>query len=149
MEQKEEKNEEKKEEETTSSSFSLMFGKQKLTKAQKKYIKYRKSLKLIKNKNIRANIVYLYELTKNNNKELKNKYAIDKSTIGQRKFKYFTDWYNKIREIINSEDINYINNYVFEEDKILYKLDNKEDNQSKTNEEEKKSKLNEDDKKSK
>ena len=128
-----EKKEGKEEEKTTSSSFSLVFGKERLTKAQKKIKKYRKNLKLIKNKNIRTNVIYLYELTKLNNKELKEKYALDKSILGQRKLKIFTEFYNKIREIINSKDLNFINQFIFENDKQSYNIDDEEDKISKIN----------------
>ena len=109
-----------------------MFGKEKLTKAKKKYKKYKKSLKLFKNKNIRANIVYLYELTYSNNREINEKYDSDKKILGQRKLNIFIECYNRIREIINSKDIDFINSHIFEIDQQLYNiLDDEEENISK------------------
>ena len=123
---KEEKKEEVKESVTSSSSsFSLMFGQVKLTKAQKKYKNYKKSLKKIKNKNIRANIIYFYELTQSEDKEFKQKYSLDQILLGEKKIKIFLEFYNKIREIINSTDIDFINQHIFEKDIELYKLDEK------------------------
>ena len=129
---KEEKKEEVKESVTSSSSsFSLMFGQVKLTKAQKKYKNYKKSLKKIKNKNIRANIIYFYELTQSEDKEFKQKYSLDQILLGEKKIKIFLEFYNKIREIINSTDIDFINQHIFEKDIELYKLDEKEEKISK------------------
>ena len=65
----------------SSASTSLMFGKVKLNKIQKKLKKYKKILNSIKNKNIRTNVIYLYELTKINNKDLKDKYFTEKFLI--------------------------------------------------------------------
>ena len=129
---KEEKKEEVKESVTSSSSsFSLMFGQVKLTKAQKKYKNYKKSLKKIKNKNIRANIIYFYELTQSEDKEFKQKYSLDQILLGEKKIKIFLEFYNKIKEIINSTDIDFINQHIFEKDIELYKLDEKEEKISK------------------
>ena len=113
---------EKKEKSESSSSTSLMFGKVKLTRAQKRLKKYKKSLKSIKNKNIRTNIIYLYELTKVNNKNLKDKKALDKALIYQKKLDLFVDYYNKIREIINTSDLNLINQNTKGYDEELYSI---------------------------
>ena len=121
---------EKKEKSESSSSTSLMFGKVKLTRAQKKLKKYKKSLKSIKNKNIRTNIIYLYELTKINNKNLKDKKALDKALIYQKKLDLFVDYYNKIREIINTSDLNLINQNIKGYDEESYSI-NGEDRSSK------------------
>ena len=124
-EKKEDLKESKKSEEsiTSSSSFSLMFGKQKLTRGQKKYKKNKKSLKKIKNKNIRANVVYFYELTQNDNNEFKQKYEQEKTLLYERKLKIVIECYNKIRELINSTDIDFINKGIFETDMKLYKIE--------------------------
>ena len=121
---------EKKEKSESSSSTSLMFGKVKLTRAQKRLKKYKKSLKSIKNKNIRTNIIYLYELTKVNNKNLKDKKALDKALIYQKKLDLFVDYYNKIREIINTSDLNLINQNTKGYDEELYSI-NGEDRSTK------------------
>ena len=128
-EKKEDLKESKKSEEsiTSSSSFSLMFGKQKLTRGQKKYKKYKKSLKKIKNKNIRANVVYFYELTQNDNNEFKQKYEQEKTLLYERKLKIVIECYNKIRELINSTDIDFINKGIFETDMKLYKIEDEQE----------------------
>ena len=129
-EKKEDLKESKKSEESitsSSSSFSVMFGKQKLTKGQKKYKKYKKSLKTIKNKNIRANVVYFYELTQNDNNEFKQKYEQEKTLLYERKLKIVIECYNKIRELINSTDIDFINKGIFETDMKLYKIEDEQE----------------------
>jgi hypothetical protein len=128
MEEKKGKKEKK--ENSSESSTSIIFGKVKLTRAQKKLKKYKKSLKSIKNKNIRTNIIYLYELTKVNNKDLKDKKALDKALIYQKKLELFVEYFNKIREMINTSDLNLINKNIIEYDKDLYSI-NKEDKNSK------------------
>ena len=129
MEQKKGKKE-KKEKSESSSSTSIMFGKVKLTRAQKKLKKYKKSLRLIKNKNIRTNVVYLYELTKVNNKDLKDKKALDKALIYQKKLDLFVEYHNKIREMIKTSDLNIINKNIIGNDEELYSI-NGEDKSSK------------------
>jgi len=129
MEQKKGKKE-KKEKSESSSSTSIMFGKVKLTRAQKKLKKYKKSLRLIKNKNIRTNVVYLYELTKVNNKDLKDKKALDKALIYQKKLDLFVEYHNKIREMIKTSDLNKINKNIIGNDEELYSI-NGEDKSSK------------------
>ena len=130
MEQKNQKKDNKKNKSVSSSSTSLMFGKVKLTRAQKKLKKYKKSLKSIKNKNIRTNVIYLYELTKVNNRDLKEKYISDKALIYQKKLNLFVEYFNKIREIINTSDLNLINQNTIGYDKELYS-NNGEDTSSK------------------
>ena len=120
----------KKEKSESSSSTSIMFGKVKLTRAQKKLKKYKKSLRLIKNKNIRTNVVYLYELTKVNNKDLKDKKALDKALIYQKKLDLFVEYHNKIREMIKTSDLNIINKNIIGNDEELYSI-NGEDKSSK------------------
>ena len=110
---KEKKIQEEKESES-SASTSLMFGKVKLNKIQKKIKKYKKVLKSIKNKNIRTNVIYLYELTKINNKDLKDKYLSDKALIEKKKVNIFLDYYNKIRGIIKSNDLDFVNKSIIE-----------------------------------
>ena len=129
MEQKKGKKE-KKEKSESSSSTSIMFGKLKLTIAQKKLKKYKKSLRSIKNKNIRTNVVYLYELTKVNNKDLKDKKALDKALIYQKKLDLFVEYHNKIREMIKTSDLNIINKNIIGNDEELYSI-NGEDKSSK------------------
>ena len=129
MEQKKGKKE-KKEKSESSSSTSIMFGKVKLTRAQKKLKKYKKSLRSIKNKNIRTNVVYLYELTKVNNKDLKDKKALDKALIYQKKLDLFVEYHNKIREMIKTSDLNIINKNIIGNDEELYSI-NGEDKSSK------------------
>ena len=126
--EKKEKKEELKESQTSSSSFSLMFGNQKLTRAQKKYKKYKKSLKSIKNKNIRTNVIFLYELTIKDNNEFKQKYALDRKALGQKKLNYYIECYNKIREIINSKDQDFIDKYIFENDREAYQIEDEKEN---------------------
>ena len=126
----EEKKEELKESVESSSSFSVMFGQGKISKAQKKYKNYKKSLKTIKNKNIRANVVYFYELTQSEDREIKQKYDLDQILLGQKKLKIFLDFYDKIREIINSTDLDFINQHIFERDRELYKIEVKEEKNS-------------------
>ena len=120
----------KKEKSESSSSTSIMFGKVKLTRAQKKLKKYKKSLRSIKNKNIRTNVVYLYELTKVNNKDLKDKKALDKALIYQKKLDLFVEYHNKIREMIKTSDLNIINKNIIGNDEELYSI-NGEDKSSK------------------
>ena len=120
----------KKEKSESCSSTSIMFGKVKLTRAQKKLKKYKKSLRLIKNKNIRTNVVYLYELTKVNNKDLKDKKALDKALIYQKKLDLFVEYHNKIREMIKTSDLNIINKNIIGNDEELYSI-NGEDKSSK------------------
>ena len=130
MEQKKEKKGKKENKSESSSSTSIMFGKVKLTRAQKKLKKLKKSLKSIKNKNIRTNVIYLYELTKVNNKDLKDKKALDKALIYQKKLDLFVKYYNKIREMINTSDLNLINQIIIGYDNDLYSI-NEEDKSSK------------------
>ena len=130
MEQKKEKKGKKENKSESSSSTSIMFGKVKLTRAQKKLKKLKKSLKSIKNKNIRTNVIYLYELTKVNNKDLKDKKALDKALIYQKKLDLFVKYYNKIREMINTSDLNLINQSIIGYDNDLYSI-NEEDKNSK------------------
>ena len=130
MEQKKEKKGKKENKSESSSSTSIMFGKVKLTRAQKKLKKLKKSLKSIKNKNIRTNVIYLYELTKVNNKDLKDKKALDKALIYQKKLDLFVKYYNKIREMINTSDLNLINQSIIVYDIDLYSI-NEEDKNSK------------------
>jgi len=130
MERKKEKKGKKENKSESSSSTSIMFGKVKLTRAQKKLKKLKKSLKSIKNKNIRTNVIYLYELTKVNNKDLKDKKALDKALIYQKKLDLFVKYYNKIREMINTSDLNLINQIIIGYDNDLYSI-NEEDKSSK------------------
>ena len=110
----------------SSASTSLMFGKVKLNKIQKKLKKYKKVLKSIKNKNIRTNVIYLYELTKINNKDLKDKYLSDKALIEKKKVNIFLDYYNKIRGIIKSNDLDFVNKSIIECDTKSYNIDEKD-----------------------
>ena len=126
--EKKDKKDDLKESQTSSSSFSLMFGNQKLTRAQKKYRKYKKSIKLIKNKNIQTKAIFLYELTTKETKEFKQKYYLDKKILGQKKLNYFIECYNKIREIINSKDQDLIDRYIFENDRQAYKIEDEKEN---------------------
>ena len=104
-----------------------MFGKQKLTKGQKKYKRYKKSLKTIKNKNIRTNIVYFYELTQRQSNEFKQQYEQDKTLLHEKKLKMVIECYNRIREVINSTDIDFINKSIFENDMKLYKIEDEKE----------------------
>ena len=126
-EEKKEEIKEKIESSTSSSTFSLMFGKQKLTKGQKKYKRYKKSLKTIKNKNIRTNIVYFYELTQRQSNEFKQQYEQDKTLLHEKKLKMVIECYNRIREVINSTDIDFINKSIFENDMKLYKIEDEKE----------------------
>ena len=110
----------------SSASTSLMFGKVKLNKIQKKLKKYKKVLKSIKNKNIRTNVIYLYELIKIINKDLKDKYLSDKALIEKKKVNIFLDYYNKIRGIIKSNDLDFVNKSIIECDTKSYNIDEKD-----------------------
>ena len=109
-------------EEETSSLSSIIFGKQKLTKAEKRFIRYKKALKLIKVKNMKINCVFLNELTKINNKKLKEDFDKEKALLDGKKFLNMVKFHNKIREIINSTDINEINRYIFQNDFTTYNI---------------------------
>ena len=116
---------------TTSSLSPINFGKQKLTRAEKRFIKYKKSLKLIKNINTKINCVFLNELTKFNNKQIKEEYDKEKALLDEKKFLNMVKFYNKIREVVNSTDSNEINKYIFQNDFTTYNI--KVDNPNKTN----------------
>ena len=122
----------KESENKTSSSLSpINFGKQKLTRAEKRFIKYKKSLKLIKNINTKINCVFLNELTKFNNKQIKEEYDKEKALLDEKKFLNMVKFYNKIREVVNSTDSNEINKYIFQNDFTTYNI--KVENPNKTN----------------
>ena len=109
---------------------SFIIGKQKLTRAEKRFIKYKKAFKLIKDINIKINCVFLNELTKYNNKLIKDEYDKDMALLKEKKFLNMVKFYNKIREIINSTDINEINKFIFQNDFTNYNI--KVDNPNKT-----------------
>ena len=109
---------------------SFIIGKQKLTRAEKRFIKYKKAFKLIKDINIKINCVFLNELTKYNNKLIKDEYDKEMALLNEKKFLNMIKFYNKIREIINSTDINEINKFIFQNDFTNYNI--KVDNPNKT-----------------
>ena len=47
--------------------------------------------------------------------------------MGQRKTKIFLECYNNIREIINSKDLNFIEKYIFEDDRKVYKIEDEKE----------------------
>ena len=122
-----------------SSSFSLMFGKERLTKEQERFKRYKESLKLIENKNTRANVVYIYELSKFNLQEINLKFNSMKEEFEKKKLNNFLTFYNRIREVINSRDPELINKFVYSTDKQLYNI--KENIDENSNNEGKKIKL--------
>ena len=115
------------------SKFSLdIFGKKKLTRAEKRFNKYKKSIRRKKDIDIQINCIYLNELTKFNNKKLTDEYYKEKAELDQKKFLNMIKFYNKIREIVNSTDLNEINNFIFENDFKTYGIQT--ENQNKENE---------------
>ena len=56
------KNESNKTKEISSTSSSVFLGKQKLTKAEKRFKKYKRAIKLIKNMNTKINCIFLKTL---------------------------------------------------------------------------------------
>ena len=120
---------------TSSKLDSIKFGKQKLTRAEKRFIRYKKAFKLIKDINIKINCVFLNELTKFNNKQIKDEFDKENAVLNEKKFLNMIKFYNKIREVINSTDLNEINKFIFQNDFATYniKLDNPDKNNSNTN----------------
>ena len=122
----------KKESQSRKSKFSLdIFKKKKLTRAEKRFKKYKKSIKAKKDINIKINCIYLNELTKFNNNKIKEEYYKEKAILDQKKFLNMVKFYNKIREIVNSTDLNEINKYIFENDFKTYNIEL--ENQNKDN----------------
>ena len=118
---------------TSLSSFK--FGNQKLTKAEKRFIRYKRAFKLIKETNLKISCVFLNELTKFNNKKIKEDFDKEKALLDEKKFLNMVKFHNKIREIINSTDLNEIDRYIFQNDFTTYniKLDNPNKENSNTN----------------
>ena len=115
------------------SKFSLdILGKKKLTRAEKRFKKYKKSIMKKKDIDIQINCIYLNELTKFNNKKLKDEYYQEKSELDKKKFLNMIKFHNKIREIVNSTDLNEINNFIFENDFKTYGIQT--ENKNKENE---------------
>ena len=116
---------------TSSKLSSIKFGKQKLTRAEKRFIRYKKAFKLIKDINIKINCVFLNELTKFNNRQIQGEFDKENAVISEKKFLNMIKFYNKIREIVNCTDLNEINKFIFQNDFTTYNI--KVDNPDKTN----------------
>ena len=71
---------------------------------------------------MKINCVFLNELTKINNKKLKEDFDKEKALLDGKKFLNMVKFHNKIREIINSTDINEINRYIFQNDFTTYNI---------------------------
>ena len=116
------------------SNFSMgIFGKKKLTKAEKRLKKYKKSIKKLKNIDAKINCIFLNELTKFNNKQLKEEYDKEKATLEQKKFLNMIKFHNKIREIVNGTDLNEINKFIFENDFKTYNIELENQNKENSN----------------
>jgi hypothetical protein len=77
----------KRESSERNSKFSLdILGKKKLTRAEKRFNKYKKSIRKIKDIDIKINCIYLNDLTKFNNKKLKDDYYKEKAELDKKKF---------------------------------------------------------------
>jgi len=116
---------------TSSKLSSIKFGKQKLTRAEKRFKRYKKAFKLIKDINIKINCVFLNELTKFNNRQIQGEFDKENAVISEKKFLNMIKFYNKIREIVNCTDLNEINKFIFQNDFTTYNI--KVDNPDKTN----------------
>ena len=126
------KNESNKTKEISSTSSSVLLGKQKLTKAEKRFKKYKRAIKLIKNMNTKINCIFLNELTKFNNYQIQSEYDREQILIAQKKFFNMVKFHNKIREIVNCTDLNEINKFIYQNDFITYNIQMEEQNQNKT-----------------
>ena len=116
------------------SNFSMgIFGKKKLTKAEKRFKKYKKSIKKLKNIDAKINCIFLNELTKFNNKQLKEEYDKEKAALEQKKFLNMIKFHNKIREIVNGTDLNEINKFIFENDFKTYNIQLENQNKENSN----------------
>ena len=116
------------------SNFSMgIFGKKKLTKAEKRFKKYKKSIKKLKNIDAKINCIFLNELTKFNNKQLKEEYDREKAALEQKKFLNMIKFHNKIREIVNGTDLNEINKFIFENDFKTYNIELENQNKENSN----------------
>ena len=122
-----------KESNSKTSLSSFQFGKKKLKRVERRFIKYKKAFKLIKNINIKINCVFLNELTKFNNKLIKDEYDKEMALLNEKKFLNVIKFYNKIREIINSNDINEINKFIFQNDFTTYNIKVDNPNKEKSN----------------
>ena len=113
----------------------IKFGKPKLTRAEKRFIKYKRALKKIKNINNKINCIFLNEYTRFNNKQIRDEFYKEKALLDEKKFINMIKFFNKIREIVNSTDANEINKFIFQNDFTTYniKVDNPNKNTSNNN----------------
>ena len=117
----------------SSKTNPVLFGKPKLTKAEKRYIKYKRVLKSMKNFDTKINCIFLNEFTKLNNNNIKEEYNKEKASLDEKKFLNMIKFHNKIREIINCTDLNEIDKFIFQKDFETYNIQTENDNKNKSN----------------
>ena len=117
----------------SSKTNPVLYEKPKLKKAEIRFKKYKRTLKSLKNFDTKMNCIFLNELTKVNNNNIKEEYNKDKASLDEKKFLNMIKFHNKIREIINCTDLNEIDKFIFQKDFETYNIQTEKENKNVAN----------------